>query len=107
MCRWNKTGRRSMKTGSNVRETLGKRPDRMHIGGEQYFIERRALEPVGAAFGERFTPMRDPDEDLVRRIGAGDKRAAAELVRRHLPKMVGLGRRMLGNHAEAEDVGQE
>jgi RNA polymerase sigma-70 factor (ECF subfamily) len=51
--------------------------------------------------------MRDPDEDLVRRIGAGDKRAAAELVRRHLPKMVGLGRRMLGDAAEAEDVAQE
>jgi RNA polymerase sigma-70 factor (ECF subfamily) len=51
--------------------------------------------------------MRDPDEDLVRRIGAGDKRAAGELVRRHLPKMVGLGRRMLGDAAEAEDVAQE
>lgn len=51
--------------------------------------------------------MRDPDEDLVQRVGAGDKRAAAELVRRHLPKMVGLARRMLGDAAEAEDVGQE
>lgn len=51
--------------------------------------------------------MRDPDEDLVSRIGGGDKRAAAELVRRHLPKMVGLGRRMLGDQAEAEDVAQE
>ena len=45
-------------------------------------------------------PMRDPDEDLVRRVGAGDKRAAAELVRRHLPKMVGLARRMLGNQVQ-------
>ena len=51
--------------------------------------------------------MRDPDEDLVQRVGAGDKRAAAELVRRHLPRMVGLARRMLGDAAEAEDVGQE
>jgi RNA polymerase sigma-70 factor (ECF subfamily) len=51
--------------------------------------------------------MRDPDEDLVVRIGAGDKRAASELVRRHLPKMVGLGRRMLGDAAEAEDVAQD
>ncbi|MEQ1779952.1 MAG: RNA polymerase sigma factor [Hyphomonadaceae bacterium] len=51
--------------------------------------------------------MRDPDEELVQRVGAGDKRAAAELVRRHLPKMVGLARRMLGDAAEAEDVGQE
>ena len=51
--------------------------------------------------------MRDPDEDLVRRVGVGDKRAASELVRRHLPRMVGLARRMLGDHAEAEDVAQE
>jgi RNA polymerase sigma-70 factor (ECF subfamily) len=51
--------------------------------------------------------MRDPDEELVRRVGAGDKRAAAELVRRHLPRMVGLSRRMLGDAAEAEDVAQE
>jgi RNA polymerase sigma-70 factor (ECF subfamily) len=96
-----------MKTGLNVRETLGKHPGRMHIGGELYDIERQAPGSVGADFGERFTPMRDPDEDLVRRIGAGDKRAASELVRRHLPKMVGLGRRMLGDAAEAEDVAQE
>jgi RNA polymerase sigma-70 factor (ECF subfamily) len=96
-----------MKTGLGVRETLGKSPDRMHIGGELYDIERRAPGSVGVGFGERLTPMRDPDEDLVRRIGAGDKRAASELVRRHLPKMVGLGRRMLGDAAEAEDVAQE
>lgn len=51
--------------------------------------------------------MRDPDEDLVSRVGAGDSRAAAELVRRHLPRMVGLARRMLGDAAEAEDVAQE
>jgi RNA polymerase sigma-70 factor (ECF subfamily) len=51
--------------------------------------------------------MRDPDEELVQRVGAGDRRAAAELVRRHLPRMVGLARRMLGDAAEAEDVGQE
>ncbi len=51
--------------------------------------------------------MKDPDEDLVRQIGAGDKRAAAELMRRHLPRMVALGSRMLGDRAEGEDVAQE
>jgi RNA polymerase sigma-70 factor, ECF subfamily len=51
--------------------------------------------------------MWDPDEELVGRIGAGDRSAAAELVRRHLPKMVGLARRMLNDQAEAEDVAQE
>lgn len=51
--------------------------------------------------------MKDPDEDLVRRIGAGDKLAASELTRRHLPKMVALASRMLGDRTEGEDVAQE
>lgn len=51
--------------------------------------------------------MHDPDAELLRRIGAGDARAAEELVRRHLPRMTALGRRMLSNAAEAEDVAQE
>jgi RNA polymerase sigma-70 factor, ECF subfamily len=51
--------------------------------------------------------MIDPDAELVRNIGAGDARAAEALVRRHLPRMVGLARRMLGDAAEAEDVAQD
>lgn len=51
--------------------------------------------------------MFDPDAELVRDAGAGDARAAEALVRRHLPKMVGLARRMLGDASEAEDVAQE
>ena len=51
--------------------------------------------------------MIDPDADLVRNAGAGDARAAEALVRRHLPRMVGLARRMLNDAAEAEDVAQE
>lgn len=49
----------------------------------------------------------DPDADLVRSIGAGDGRAAEALVRRHLPRMVGLARRMLSDVSDAEDVAQE
>lgn len=51
--------------------------------------------------------MHDPDAELVRRIGAGDSRAADTLVRKHLPRMTAIGRRMLSNAAEAEDVAQE
>jgi RNA polymerase sigma factor (sigma-70 family) len=51
--------------------------------------------------------MIDPDADLVRNAGAGDARAAEALVRRHLPRMVGLARRMLNDAAEAEDVAQD
>lgn len=51
--------------------------------------------------------MIDPDADIVRQAGAGDVRAAEVLVRKHLPKMVSLARRMLNDGAEAEDVAQE
>jgi RNA polymerase sigma-70 factor, ECF subfamily len=51
--------------------------------------------------------MIDPDAGLVRSVGAGDGRAAEALVRRHLPRMVGLARRMLNDANEAEDVAQE
>lgn len=51
--------------------------------------------------------MIDPDEALVRRAGDGDASAAEALVRKHLPRMVGLARRMLGDAVEAEDVAQE
>ncbi len=51
--------------------------------------------------------MIDPDAELVRTAGAGDARAAEALVRRHLPKMVGLARRMLNDSGDAEDVAQE
>ncbi len=51
--------------------------------------------------------MFDPDAELVRSAGGGDARAAEALVRRHLPRMVGLARRMLNDAAEAEDVAQE
>lgn len=51
--------------------------------------------------------MIDPDAEFVRKAGAGDAGAAEAIVRRHLPRMVGLARRMLGDAAEAEDVAQE
>jgi RNA polymerase sigma-70 factor (ECF subfamily) len=49
----------------------------------------------------------DPDAELVCRAGDGDAVAAEALVRKHLPRMVGLARRMLSDATEAEDVAQE
>jgi len=51
--------------------------------------------------------MDDSDEALMARVGRGDERAYRELARRHVPAMVGLARRILGNAADAEDVTQE
>jgi RNA polymerase sigma-70 factor (ECF subfamily) len=51
--------------------------------------------------------MDETDEALMVRVAKGDQGAFRVLARRHLPAMVGLARRILGNAAEAEDVAQE
>ncbi len=49
----------------------------------------------------------DPDGELVARVAKGDRMAARAIMTRHLPKVLNLGRRMLGDQTEAEDVAQE
>jgi RNA polymerase sigma-70 factor (ECF subfamily) len=51
--------------------------------------------------------MDDSDEVLMARVARGDEPAYRILTRRHLPAMLGLARRILGNAADAEDVAQE
>jgi RNA polymerase sigma-70 factor (ECF subfamily) len=51
--------------------------------------------------------MDDSDEALIARVARGDERAFQLLSRRHLPAMLGLARRILGNAGDAEDVAQE
>ncbi len=51
--------------------------------------------------------MDDSDEALMARVARGDEAAFRALAGRHLPGMLGLARRILGNAADAEDVAQE
>jgi RNA polymerase sigma-70 factor (ECF subfamily) len=51
--------------------------------------------------------MDDSDEALMAKVARGDQSAYRELSRRHLPAMLGLARRVLGNAADAEDAAQE
>lgn len=51
--------------------------------------------------------MDDSDEALMARVARGDEAAYRILSRRHVPAMLGLARRILGNAADAEDVAQE
>lgn len=50
---------------------------------------------------------RDPDADLVARVGQQDPAAVRSLVARKLPRLLALATRMLGDRMEAEDVAQE
>jgi len=49
----------------------------------------------------------DPDEILLERIARGDAPALSVFVSRKMPRLMALGRRLLGDSAEAEDVAQE
>jgi len=51
--------------------------------------------------------MDDSDEALMARVARGDEPAFRVLAGRHLPAMLALARRILGNAADAEDVVQE
>jgi RNA polymerase sigma-70 factor, ECF subfamily len=51
--------------------------------------------------------MDDSDEALMALVAKGDQRAYRTLAGRHLPVMLGLARRILGNSADAEEVVQE
>ena len=50
---------------------------------------------------------RDPDAQLVARVGEQDPAAVRTLVSRKLPRLLALATRMLGDRMEAEDVAQE
>ncbi|MDI7775362.1 RNA polymerase sigma factor [Asticcacaulis sp. EMRT-3] len=49
----------------------------------------------------------DPDELLLERIARGDASALSVFVARKMPRLMSLGRRLLGDASEAEDVAQE
>ncbi|HWU51153.1 MAG TPA: RNA polymerase sigma factor [Asticcacaulis sp.] len=49
----------------------------------------------------------DPDEILLERMARGDAAALSAFVTRKTPRLMALGRRLLGDSAEAEDVAQE
>lgn len=51
--------------------------------------------------------MPEDDAVLVSRTAAGDRNAYAVLVRRHLPRVMAVTRRMLGDDANAEEAAQE
>lgn len=68
---------------------------------EQAAVGRNMPYP-NTAIGEA-----ESDDELASRSAAGDAKAFQLLVDRHLPRILGLTRRMLGDDAEAEDVAQE
>lgn len=47
------------------------------------------------------------DEELMRRIGRGDRLAYGDLVRRHLGRAVAMAHRITGSRGDGEEVAQE
>ncbi|MGN6365742.1 RNA polymerase sigma factor [Asticcacaulis taihuensis] len=79
-----------------------------HAGVKENLQQKRihlVSAQVDALPGKQVTT--DPDEVLLERIARGDMAAVSALVSRKLPRLLSLGRRMLNDPAEAEDVAQE
>jgi RNA polymerase sigma-70 factor, ECF subfamily len=70
-------------------------------------VSAKRVEPTveGASGSARSEP--DDEGFLLARASAGDVGAFQVLVDRHLPVLLAVGRRMLRDDAEAEDVAQE
>ena len=66
-------------------------------------MSAKRVEPAGLPG----RPDEADDGALLLRVAAGDAAAYAQLVARHLSVMLSVGRRMLRDDAEAEDVAQE
>lgn len=65
--------------------------------------------PAPTAIGKRDYALseRDPDAELVARVGERDAGAVRTLVARKLPRLLALATRLLGDRMEAEDIAQE
>lgn len=73
-------------------------------------LERRAKSesPVPYAGNRGSIRLDEPsDDELVAAVARGDEAACREIMARHLPRMIALARRMMGNQADAEEVAQE
>jgi RNA polymerase sigma-70 factor, ECF subfamily len=68
---------------------------------------RQTGRAPGLAAGGLVGAHEDPDQPLLARLAKGDEGAYRLLVQRHLSRVFALGRRMLGNEHDAEDVAQE
>ena len=51
--------------------------------------------------------LSDPDNELMKRVGSGDKTAFKELVQRNQRVITGIIYRYTGNHHDAEDLAQD
>jgi RNA polymerase sigma-70 factor (ECF subfamily) len=86
--------------GTSMGEVVSS-PVRRQVGHE--IAERGPLAATRAA-----RPIdEDPDRELVERWQSGDRNAFELLVTRHQRRVFRLLLRMLGSHADAEDVAQE
>ena len=54
-----------------------------------------------------FADNRDGDDSLMALVANGDSQAYESVVNAHLGRVVAVGRKMLGNHAAADDLAQD
>lgn len=79
--------------------------------GHQGATTRLALTRKGESGGDNneasLSGDADADRALLDRLAAGDAAVFSRLTEKHLPHLLAIGRRMLRDDAEAEDIAQE
>jgi RNA polymerase sigma-70 factor (ECF subfamily) len=64
---------------------------------------RAAVAPASPSRGDDL----NDDDELMRQVADGDRRAFAQLMDRHIDRAFSVARRVLGNRSDAEDVVQD
>lgn len=70
-------------------------------------LSRMAASPVVGSVAERAETTETPDDDLLVRVGAGDRDALATIFRHYAKTIRNIGRRILQDAAESDDLVQE
>jgi RNA polymerase sigma-70 factor (ECF subfamily) len=84
----------------------GSRPARSHFGEGKRRLTRIAGVDVVPDSGERMA-ARESDESLMALVAQGDQRAFRILMGRHMTLAIRVAQRVVGDAAEADDIGQD
>jgi len=86
----------------NIRQTI-----RLYKAGEPYALPAALHERLSSTLRERWKARVAEDQSLVERAKAGDFSAMESLLLKYERQAYGLGRRIVGQHQDAEEVTQQ
>lgn len=86
----------------NIRQTI-----RLYKAEEQYVLPAELHERLSRALRERWKGRADADQPLIQQAKSGDFAAMESLLLKYERQVYGVGRRILQQHQDAEEVTQQ